>query len=206
MTTVVDLLKVHLSQLGKQFQPNELAYLSLTQKVEHAVRDKLAFSIHLQLEKEPSSLVCREWNRRDLAVLIDDKPALLLEAKAVYTFDIMKQDRAPHNYPELVADDVKKAMAWQSEPASSRPEVFTLLLATHPYNNPSRKYVQAIKYFDRVATFSEMKVSLQTVHQEVVGRMANHPLCHSGSWHGGKAFDIELEVAFWLFGPYQNSV
>lgn len=67
---------------------DELAFLALTSKIELPIRDRLAYTLFRRL---PELLVTREWRPVDLAVLSPDgkTPVLLLEAKALYTFNFV---------------------------------------------------------------------------------------------------------------------
>lgn len=50
MTQLTKQVVNSLESLKSAFLQNELAYLALTQKVEHAFRDKLAFELHNRLK------------------------------------------------------------------------------------------------------------------------------------------------------------
>ncbi len=79
--------------MDARFGADELAFLALTSKVELPVRDRLAYAL---FERLPDRLVAREWKRVDLAVLARRPtpfPVMLLEAKALYTFDLVGEER-----------------------------------------------------------------------------------------------------------------
>lgn len=127
-----------LSALHTRFAPNELAYLALTQKVEHAIRDKLAFELHNNIQASPpwtpspsGFLVCREWQRTDLAVIENDLQVNIIEATAIYTFDLFKSGVLPANYKSKLAKYIAKAKAISKLPSHPDKAVYTLLLATH---------------------------------------------------------------------------
>lgn len=79
-----------ISNITSKFQDNELAYLSLTSKIELPLRDKIAFELHKKYAD--TYLICREWksrennsfNRIDLAIIDkkNSKPVCLIEFKA----------------------------------------------------------------------------------------------------------------------------
>ena len=194
-------LSEELANIGSLFHPNELAYLALTQKVEHAVRDRLAFALHRKLIEGDSLLVCREWNRIDLALIQDSSPLVLLEVKAQYTFDILKAG-VPHSYPELLLQDVQKI----APRCGANTEVFTLLLATHPYAAPDTRYRDAVKYYSDVVRYAKMGISLEQAEAEISKRLVGHPRAATGEIRGGNAFGVPVSVAYWLFGPYPNTV
>ena len=198
--SIAPLLIASLEDIGSAFQPDELAYLALTQKVEHAVRDKLAFKLHQRLSSaSPEALVCREWLRADLAVLRDDKPVLILEAKAVYTFDIVKQG-AQHPFPALVAADLEKAAAWASAAPDGSPlETFALVIATHLHTAPGAKYRQAVKYFGGVTKYAIESNTYDAACEVMNQKMAHVEQVHSCRVSAGKAFGIDVSVFLWLY-------
>ena len=192
-------IKEKLDELDSLFQPDELAYLALTQKVEHAVRDKLAFALHAAFGERDAIQVCREWRRVDLAVIKNADPLVLLEAKAYYTFDILKHGK-PHDYPTWVLRDVEK-LKTITTPGN---EMFAHLLATHPHAPPRDQFRDAVKYFSSVSRYARSGIQLQDAQSAVRARLPDQPMIAEGTIPAGKAFDIEVTVAYWLFGPYQS--
>ena len=182
-----------LSGLATSYSSNQLAYLALTQKVEHTVRDMLAFQLHRLLSKRKGILVCREWRRTDLAILQDHQPRLLLEAKAIYTFDITKNG-AEHPYPQQLAEDIEKAENLGNE----QTEILALLLATHPHDAPAAKYRSAIKYFGGVKKYCNAKAKIAGAHKVLRDRVKLRLVQH-GEIPGGRAFGVPVSVAYWLF-------
>lgn len=191
-----------LEEVESAFQQDELAYLALTQKVEHAVRDKLAFKLHQRLSAQSSELlVCREWFRTDLAVVHNDKPLLLLEAKAVYTFDIVKHG-AQHPFPELVAADLEKSAAWTSSAPDGRAlETFALVIATHPHSAPSVQYRQAVKYYGGVSKYAVDSNTYEAACEVMSQKMTHVEPVHSCKLAGGQAFGVDVSVFLWLYTP-----
>jgi hypothetical protein len=188
-----------LKSLDGAYLPDELAYLALTQKVEHAFRDSLAFKLHQLLQAQPDLLVCREWHRTDLAVVRDAQPLLLLEVKAIYTFDILKSG-AQHPYPELLQQDIEKSQAWQIGGNNSTLEVLALLVATRPHDPPSSAYREAVKYYGGVVKYATTSNNVAAAHAEVQRRV-NLSLVHHAEVQGGRAFGVGVSVAYWLFKP-----
>src|SRR5215218_1528708 len=104
-------LRSELSTIDRRFDVDELAFLALTSKMELPLRDRLAYVLFRRL---PQFLVAREWRRVDLAVLAPGDPPvpkMLLEAKALYTFDLVGDDAWIRRYPDKVERDVKKLRA-----------------------------------------------------------------------------------------------
>lgn len=198
MTNLTQHVVDSLNTLRQAYLPDELAYLALTQKVEHAFRDKLAFQLHKRLSDE--LLVCREWCRTDLAIVRNTQPLLLLEAKAIYTFDILKGG-AQHPYPNLLRQDVEKAHALQTEGRSPSLEVLALLVATHPHDPPNAACRDAVKYYDGVVKYATQGITIEAANKMVQSQV-NLPLLHHGEVPGGKAFGIGVSVAYWLFSAY----
>ena len=74
-----------MKNIQSYFKKDELAYLALTGKIEHPIRDRLAFRLHKRLK---NLKIVREWKRTDLAILDSNNiPTRILELKAMYTFD-----------------------------------------------------------------------------------------------------------------------
>jgi hypothetical protein len=123
------LLYEEIERLPELFEVDELAYLALTSKIELPIRDRLAFALYKRLDQR---LVAREWKRVDLAVLGTDgsTPELLLEAKALYTFDLIGEAVWVDRFPKRVRDDVA-ALRNRSDLAEWT-QLFALVLATHP--------------------------------------------------------------------------
>lgn len=191
-----------LDEIESAFQADELAYLALTQKVEHAIRDKFAFKLHKKMSTEsPELLVCREWLRSDLAILRNDKPALILEAKAVYSFDIVKKG-AQHSFPEMVSADLEKAAAWAPfAPPDAPLETFALVIATHPHTAPGAQYHQAVKYYGGVSRYA-----IETNNYETVCAVMNQKMAHVKQLHccqvaAGNAFGVQVSIFLWLYKP-----
>lgn len=201
MSKWIPRLSEQLKNMEALFSAGELAYLALTQKVEHVLRDKLAFALHCRWAEKESLLVCREWNRVDLAVLdATTVPVFLLEAKAQYTFDIIKKG-VDHDYPELLRQDVRKLIPRRHE----QTEVFTILFATHAWSVPDKKYREAIKYFPGLARYAGTS-SMSEINDRISQRLVDHPIASHGQIDGGEAFGIPVCVAYWLFGPYSHAV
>ncbi len=183
------------------FAPNELAYLALTSKVELPLRDRLAWSLHTSLW--PEYVVAREWRRTDLAVLHRDSPAapvMLLEAKAMYSFDGCTE-RGCAQYEAYVRSDQAKASAL----AGCNTSVFLLLLATHPEGAPDPSVRDIIKYssgitrakrhFPEPDEVREVCLDRMTPIMEALGRTVR------GSLHAGRSFNLEVTIDYWLVQP-----
>jgi hypothetical protein len=193
-------LHEELERMHQRFELNELAYLALTSKVELPIRDRLAFALHRRLDQR---LVAREWKRVDLAILADDgsTPELLLEAKALYTFDLIGEDVWVDRYPKKVRDDVA-ALRARSD-LVERTQLFALVLATHPRSEAGPQLRQLAKYSrgvgKAIAALGDAAAVLREADAAVRAALpdASDVLC-SGEIPGGSAYGIEVAVPYWL--------
>jgi hypothetical protein len=197
------LLATELAQINACFDENELAFLALTSKVELPIRDRLAYRLFTQL---PELRVAREWNRIDLAVLSADSapaPLMLLEAKALYTFDLVGGESWIERYPAKVDRDVEKLRRLKNVPMET--QFFALVLATHPtgaidpalgqiakYSPGVRKAIEA--HGDAAAVAAAARSFLQS-------RLESLGPIHTGEIPAGEAYGIGVEVHFSLLGP-----
>lgn len=191
-----------LEDAASSFAPGELAYLALTSKVELPLRDRLAWSLYTQL---PDLIVTREWKKTDLAILDrSGTPLALIEAKALYTFDVVTPERANvGKYKRRVEDDIAKSFTLlEGRPAS----VFALVLVAHPKSLPSAGIEGALKYQ------SGIKSALKRSHEQDVRAGARstfsaalEPLGQAlhGSLTGGTAFGVSVDVDYSIIGPVQ---
>jgi len=183
--------------LGDHFDPDELAYLTLTSKVEHVVRDKLAWRLQSRL---PEQRVAREWKRTDIAVLnIDNTPALLLEAKALYSLDGGRQV-AIRWYSAAIAADLAKARA-----LSGDTKVYAAVLATHPLSPIRRELRQVVKYgsqvnsaFTRLGSADAVRAEFQKTFLSIFKALGQ---VKEGSLPQGHAFGVGVHIDWWLVGP-----
>lgn len=195
------LLVESLGSAAESFAPGDLAYLPLTSKVERPLQDRLAWSLHTKL---PELVVSREWKRTDLAILDAQAstPLLLLEAKAMYTADLVGQQLADadDDYPTRMRHDIEKAQQLASE---GNAQVFALGLATHPMDVPENwpnviKYVPLVR--SKLRQFGEAGVR-EMAADTMKRRLSPLGPVRSGSLHGGRAFGVEVAVDWWLVGP-----
>jgi hypothetical protein len=189
-----------LDRMHQRFEANQLAYLALTSKVELPIRDRLAFALHRRLGQH---LVAREWNRVDLAVLAEDgsTPELLLEAKALYTFDLIGEDVWVDRFPKRVRDDVEALRARPDVVA--RTQLFALVLATHPLSEADPQLRQVAKYSRGVAkAIAALGDAATVLRQADAAIRAALPdaseVLRTGEIPGGSAYGVEVTVPYWL--------
>jgi len=189
-----------LEAAAASFTPGELAYLALTSKIERPLQDRLAWVLHTRL---PGLVVSREWRATDIAILSAgaQSPLVLLEAKAMYSFDVAWEHRAGATaYPRLMRRDIAKARALDPHGAA---DVYALALVTHPHGRPPT-LPGVIKYLDRInrALSAGSPEDLQLMSAATM-RQALAPLgqVQSGNLPGGTAFGVKVTIGYWLVGP-----
>ena len=199
--TWTDRISAIMSNLSDKFSCNELAYLALTSKIERPIVDKLAFCLHRNYA-EGHIAIAREWTkpkqyqRADLAVVSDGKPRLLLEAKAMYSFDMFSSDANKKKYRNRVGKDVKKLRQFRPEYDLERT---AMILLTDANCCAEGKFAGIVKYMKRLKepanSFDKLKC---TVEQNFKCR----PIHSSGSICAGYEFGVNVTVHYWLFGPF----
>ena len=135
-----ELIQQTLAAVDREFQPNELAYLALTSKIENPLRDRWAFLLHKNTEA--SLTVAREWLRTDIALLEGTVPKALIELKAMYTFDAALDQEKITGFCDAMEKDEEKAFSL----SNGKSDIFTVLLATHPGSAVPRTRERVIKY------------------------------------------------------------
>lgn len=196
-------------RLTDSFSTHQLAYLALTSKPEFVIRDQIA--LDLQNDLWPEYQVAREWRpagkgswRSDLAILTSHQrePVMLLEAKAMYSFDAVKKSR--EQYPLLIEADMTKSFEY----ALSTTLVYGLLIVVHPKNEIPEEAIPAVKYAAQVNShlrpFPEQSLRRNAI-TFLDGRLRHiGPLTSKGSIKAGAAFGVETDVLYWLIGPVKH--
>lgn len=186
-------------EVESSFQLDELAYLALTSKVEHPVRDRWSYKI-LRALADSEAIVSREWKRRDLAILVNGAPRAIVELKAMYTFDAAK-DKDISGYATKLKYDMEKAEE-HSRSNLANLEIFGVLLATHPDRQIDKKYDGVVKYLGGinrwVGEFSSQDL-LKAAKKNVLCAMREHKMIAEGTYQGGSAFGASVSVHYWMF-------
>ncbi|KKB79714.1 hypothetical protein VW35_04140 [Devosia soli] len=180
-----------LTGLTSSFEPNELAYLALTSKVEAPVRDRLAFTLHQSVGSD--YLVAREWDRVDLAILSRSQvPVALLELKAMYSFDDAMR------YCLITAEDEAKTRSFAPQASA----VYSLLLATHVSSQVPQGLRRVVKYDGHINRAARKVGDPELVRTALLARMdealRERNLVASGNLAGGIAFELPVDVFYWL--------
>ena len=198
-----EVLKEELEGLSRSFIPGELAYLALTSKVEFPIRDRLAFRLHTRLGDGPSQ-VAREWHRTDLAVLSGGVPTLLLEVKAMYSFDAIDNAVGLRNFHRQVLRDRDKSL----RPEAGNAEIYALLLVTHPGGPCGEKLNAVVKY--RTGIERAAKRGVERVREDAAAAVAKafhdfRLITTPGSLDAGTAFGVPVSIDYHLFGPFSSA-
>lgn len=144
MTELARCVSVDMQLLGQEFRHNELAYLALTSKVELPIRDRLAYLLHRRFESKCNVEIAREWKNFDLAVISGGNvPLLLLEIKAMYSFDLFSGN-SDTRFPGKVMKDVNKLRGFQH--ATAEPDLLSMILVTRPHVAPAHDLDGIVKY------------------------------------------------------------
>lgn len=189
-----------LRALDAAFDPNELAYLALTSKVELPVRDRLAWQLHNRIA-EHGFCVAREWRRSDLAILDHEgTPVAILEAKAFYGFDVARGMAATDRYTVAIARDLAKARRLGPDA-----QTFALALCTTPLAHIPPPLQQLAKYADYVNAaineFGDPAVVRHKAQEHVTARLATLGPVEALNLGDGNAYDLRVSVDAWLVGP-----
>jgi len=197
------LLKSQLVNLGAAFAPDELAYLALTGKIEHAVRDRLAYDFYrsLQLTK-PELTVAREWRRVDLAILENQAPCMLLELKAMYSYNMFSPKAATH-YPEAIASDFMKMKQLQAKFDTAPAKHFALAILTHPHGLPTTFQKNVVKYSRGILKFSP--TTFRALRSATLTNFSEHLNCKVRTLSVGTAFDVKVSIYYCLLQSPQST-
>jgi hypothetical protein len=197
----IDTVKRCFENAATSFAPNELAYLALTSKVELPLRDRLAWSLHTELW--PDHVVAREWRRTDLAVVdrgLPPAPVVLLEAKAMYSFDGCTE-RGWAQYEGYLRADHAKASALAAPDTS----IYLLLLATHPEGTFDADLREVVKYSSGIGgaarRFPEPGAVRSACSARVTPALQAYGHTVSGSLAAGTCFDLDVTIDYWVVQP-----
>jgi len=195
-------LSPHVGDAMRAFDKDELAYLGLTGKIEIPIRDKLAFMLFRSLG--PDAIVCREWERCDIAVLDPaGRPDHIVEMTAAITADA---DRGNLWWGSKMSEELEN----RSKRFPGIP-IHQVLVTTHIRRLQAQgKALYALKYPDQV------------VGQLIAKRMNDGPIIESHrkavaehvarlggglrldeTFDVGQAYDAPMSVhaAYWVVEP-----
>lgn len=151
------ILKNIISTIHKDYQINELAYLSLTSKIENPLRDKIAFAIQKKLGN--NVIVCREWtnyrkskSKVDIAILdITGKLECIIEFKAHSSVSGITE------WGACLVKDIKK-----NQKLYNQTEMIFVLFANFVSKIPENPvFNHSIKYYDNISKSVNRKYTLE---------------------------------------------
>ena len=205
-TTAQDLtyaLQESLPQLGGEFRPNQLAYLSLTSKNELPLCGALAWLLHKKFAHDPKLIIRREYRSKelpkrpfDIAVLRDSKAIMLIEAKAAMAFDLLAKGSRIYPSKDVLADADKLK---EVKEAKRR---YTLTFFTlYDQVPPNEKDHAAITYIRGMKLKSRQNAK-ERFEQEGLPRFRNAVDCRCPVAYGeipaGDAFGVKVSVWYEL--------
>ena len=133
-------------------------------------------------------------------------PLMLLEIKALYSFDAAFGLTPDVGYPSLIGADIAKA----ARLASDETEVFALAVVTHPGALPAGMAPGVIKYQSSIArglrsfaTESDIREMAMKHLLREIGKLG--PLS-TGSIDAGSAFGVDVVLDWMLVGPVPRPV
>ncbi|MBT4732393.1 hypothetical protein HOB87_10555 [Candidatus Woesearchaeota archaeon] len=192
-----------LKNLKNEFQQDELAFLALTTKIELPFRDRWSFLLYKELIQK-SIYSSREWNRTDIALIQDNKPLVLIELKAMYSFDSIRKTKSgihgDEQFLRAMANDVKKAIKLSNK----NTDIYTVLLVTHPHNsigidhpaNTAVKYRNYINKSFKNKTQEEIKGFVEARLENKLNKIGN--IVYFDTIKGGNAFGVDMSIMYWL--------
>ena len=149
---------------------------------------------------DATCLVAREWHRTDLAVLSGDVPTLLLEVKAMYSFDAVDSAVGLRTFHRQVLRDRDKSL----RPEAVGAEIYALLLVTHPRARCGERLDGVVKY--RAAIERAAKRGIERVREDAAEAVSKafeefRLITTKGSLEAGTAFGVPVCIDYHLFGP-----
>lgn len=195
------------------FKKGELAFLSLTSKVEHAFRDRVAFQLHLGTHGAPrsgrrmlsSDIVAREYSipgvkrgAADVAVLTGSRVRLILEVKAMSggtsgTVQLRELQKDLNRYAVSRIDC----------------SIYCLLIAARPLERPPDTLrPNVIKYLKesqrKFKTYGDAPKIESHIRQTLAKSLLSSRLeLATDRIAGGIAFGVPVELLWWLYGPFR---
>lgn len=193
-----------LDRLPSRFPSGALGYLTATSKVERPVCDAVAHMLH---EKHGSDgiMVAREWiGRRDLAIVQGSRTLVDIEAKALYSLDVVRDSHRRKFLSGLKfghAKDVHRLIPV----IDSGGLAYLLSLVTHPGGLVPRNLYGVIAYADlhnrTLARFPDAN-SLQAHAQRWGDDLSSWgPLAHHVHHDLGTVYGVGFFLDCYLVGP-----
>lgn len=188
-----NLLKNIISSIHKNYQTDELAYLSLTSKIENPLRDKIAFELQKKLGDD--IIICREWtnfrknkSKADIAILdITGKPECIIEFKAHSSVSGIGE------WSNSLIKDIQK-----NQKLYSQTELIFVLFANFVDEKPKNQvFNHSIKYYENIINSVDIEYSLEKqknawekslIKKNVISNLTNYIL------DAGKYQNIKVHI------------
>ena len=115
----------------------------------------------------------------------------------MYTFDAIRSFNSLEKFSKWVAADEAKA---KNLGGNNNPDVYTILLATHPKSTIHTDFYHVVKYAGCINACIKNHNQNVKLNAElaVKTKFCTRGIIHSGTINGGSAFGIETEVLFWI--------
>lgn len=187
------LLKKIVKSIANKYQIDELAYLSLTSKIENPLRDKIAFELQKYIGKD--KLVCREWtnnkqskSKADIAILdINGKPECIIEFKAHSSVSGIGE------WSSSLVKDIQK-----NQKLYSQSEMIFVLFANFVNEKPKNQALnQTIKYYDSIIKSVKRKYSLEKQKEDWLKSLSKKNVSSDHTNYiinAGKYQDINVKI------------
>jgi hypothetical protein len=227
MTKKINIKKDFVNFFKKDLKPEKsnlnFAYLALTSKIENQIRDYFASKMHTK-HLSNKIIPAKEWLRRDLVFIDLEKkgvPKIFIEFKSWYSFDFIKNlERKVIKEMFTDFDKIKRTIKEKCLDNTDC-EIYTLTLSTHPHsaiNNPEQ-YENIIKYIYGINDcytgnprkkwtkqgFKSEKDLEKTVRDKFESLLKHKDKITYGRTYLGKAFNTDVSLMFWLYGPFKYS-
>lgn len=202
-----DLLTEAIARAGASFARNELAYLSLTSKVERPFMDRVAFALHETLSSR-GVLVAREFHlaahkHADIAVIENSDVTCFLEGKAMVVADCVRPEPTRRQYALKLQRDLNR----YANARASQAAIYCLLLGVHPLEKIPANLGHVVKYSRLLnAAFGWFPSAAETysaADRNLRGYLRKDVGLQAGAVPAGEAFGVPVEVRWWQLGPFR---
>lgn len=183
-----------LAQIGSAFEPDELAYLALTIKVENQIRNRLAWRLHQRFS--PQGLIAaRDWVRGDLAIMDSGaRPLTTIQAGAVHESDV-RSDLNWRAYATRVQADTRKTRKMVGQDG----QVLLLAVGVAVQGDVERSLRSVLKHNPASGKAAELGGRKRI--EAIAGRLGDLGPVQSFRVGEGQAFKLQVAVDAFLVGP-----
>lgn len=183
-----------LARIRTAFEPDELAYLALTTRVENQIRNRLAWRLHQRLE--PQGLIAaRDWIHADLAILDPDaRPMTTVHAKVLQDADA-RSDLNWKAYATRVQTDIRKTRKL----AGSDGQILLLVVSVAAQGVVARSLRSVLKYTPPAGKSGQIDAGAQV--EVMTARLRELGPVESFHLADGQAFKLQVRVSGYLVGP-----